>query len=202
MALSKTTQDHDEIRQWAESRGGIPAEVASTEHEGQTGILRIEFPGAKNANDSALKEISWDEFFEKFDENRLALIYQERTADGEQSSFNKLVYPENSKVEAAGKGAGRKSTGSGGASRKATSKSGGGTKSQNAAPAKAAKSVPAKKLASTQSSAKKSQAKKTPVKKAPAKKALAKKVTAKKAPATKAPAKKSSSKKAIGARSR
>src|ERR1700716_755626 len=98
MALSKTTQDHDEIMQWAESRGAIPAEVASTETENETGILRFEFPKAKNANDSALKQISWEEFFEKFDANGLALIYQDVTADGEKSNFNKLVYPENVKA--------------------------------------------------------------------------------------------------------
>ena len=94
MALSKTTQDHDEIRKWAESRGAKPAEVASTEKNGQTGILRLEFPKAKNHNDSALKEISWDEFFEKFDASGLALVYQEVTKEGAESNFNKLVHPD------------------------------------------------------------------------------------------------------------
>ena len=94
MALSKTTQDHDEIRQWAEARGGKPSEVASTSESG-TGILRIEFPGATHANDANLEEISWEQFFEKFDASGLALIYQDVTADGEQSNFNRFAYPEN-----------------------------------------------------------------------------------------------------------
>ena len=47
MALSKTTQDHDEIRQWAEKRGGKPAEVTSTSENG-TGILRLEFPSERD----------------------------------------------------------------------------------------------------------------------------------------------------------
>lgn len=94
MALSKTTQDHDEIRKWAEARGGKPAVVASTEHKGSTGILRLEFPGSPNANDDSLQEISWEEFFRKFDDSGLEFLYQEETADGEQSNFNKLVYPE------------------------------------------------------------------------------------------------------------
>ena len=97
MALSKTTQDHDEIRKWAEARGAVPADVASTESEDQTGILRFEFPKAKNANDSKLQEVSWDDFFEKFDRSGLALVYQDVTADGEKSNFNKLVYPEGKK---------------------------------------------------------------------------------------------------------
>ena len=94
MALSKTTQDHDEIRSWAEARGAKPAEVASTEKNGQTGILRIEFPKATNHNDANLKEISWDEFFEKFDASGLALVYQDVTKEGAESNFNKLIHPD------------------------------------------------------------------------------------------------------------
>lgn len=95
MALSKTTRDHDEIRRWAEERGAIPSEVASTESADEPGILRFQFPDAPNRNDGKLKEISWEAFFEKFDENGLELLYQEQTAEGAQSSFNKLIYPGN-----------------------------------------------------------------------------------------------------------
>jgi hypothetical protein len=91
MAQAKMTTDHDEIRQWAEARGGRPATVRSTHSKDNPGIIRIEFPGAPNANDDALEEISWEEFFEKFDEADLALLYQETTAGGERSNFNKLV---------------------------------------------------------------------------------------------------------------
>ena len=109
MALSKTTKDHDEIRQWAESRGAVPAEVESTESKGGPGILRFMFPKAPHHNDGALKEIEWDDFFEKFDANGLELIYQDVTKEGAESNFNKLVYPENEsasvKKSAAKKGA-------------------------------------------------------------------------------------------------
>jgi hypothetical protein len=91
MAQAKVATDHDEIRKWAEARGGRPAAVRSTQSKDSTGIIRIEFPGAPNANDDALEEISWEEFFEKFDEANLALLYQEETASGERSNFNKLV---------------------------------------------------------------------------------------------------------------
>ena len=94
MSLSKSTHDHDEIRQWAEARGAVPAEVASTERKNEPGILRFSFPHAKNHNDGNLKEISWEDFFEKFDESDLEMIYQDKTAAGEQSNFNKLVHPE------------------------------------------------------------------------------------------------------------
>lgn len=95
MALSKTTKDHDEIRQWAEARGAVPAEIASTAAGNRVGILRFQFANAPHANDSALQEISWEEFFEKFDASGLELVYQEQTAEGAESNFNKLIYPEN-----------------------------------------------------------------------------------------------------------
>jgi hypothetical protein len=89
---SKTTQDHDEIRKWAEARNAIPCEVASTEKDGEAGILRLCFPKAKNRNDDALKEIDWEAFFSKFDDNGLSLVYQEKTAAGARSNFNKLIH--------------------------------------------------------------------------------------------------------------
>ena len=43
---SKVTTDHDEVRRWAEARGGKPAIVTRTEGaHGEPGILRIDFPG-------------------------------------------------------------------------------------------------------------------------------------------------------------
>jgi hypothetical protein len=91
MAQAKVTTDHDEIRKWAEARGGRPAAVRSTQSKDGAGIIRIEFPNAPNAKDDNLEEITWDEFFEKFDESNLALLYQEETASGQRSNFNKLV---------------------------------------------------------------------------------------------------------------
>src|SRR5579884_3779730 len=89
--LSKTSTDHDEIRRWAEERGAKPACVRGTGGKGDVGLLRFEFPGKPNANDDKLEEIDWDEFFEKFDERGLAFLYQDHTADGQKSNFNKLL---------------------------------------------------------------------------------------------------------------
>jgi hypothetical protein len=91
MPSTKITKDHEEIRRWAEERNAKPAHVATTESGDDIGILRLEFPGATASNDANLEEISWDQFFEKFDERGLALLYQEETAGGERSNFNKLV---------------------------------------------------------------------------------------------------------------
>ena len=91
MAQAKVTTDHDEIRKWAEARGGRPATVRSTHTKNNPGIIRIEFPKAPNAKDEALEEISWEEFFEKFDTSKLALLYQDETAGGGRSNFNKII---------------------------------------------------------------------------------------------------------------
>ena len=90
-AESHTTTDHDEIRRWAEARGGRPARVEDTGSDGDPGLIRLMFQDAPQADDANLEEISWEEWFDAFDENGLALVYQEQTADGEQSRFNKLV---------------------------------------------------------------------------------------------------------------
>ncbi len=90
-AQAHRTVDHEEIRRWAEARHGKPGAVRATHRKGDVGILRIIFPDSRYADDESLEEISWEEFFEKFDEAKLALIYQERTAEGKPSLFNKLV---------------------------------------------------------------------------------------------------------------
>src|ERR1051326_1618318 len=91
MAEAKFTTDHDEIRKWAEARGGRPAAVRKTHGKDGPGIIRIEFPDAPNAKDAALEEITWEEFFEKFDEADLALVYQEKTASGKKTNYNRRM---------------------------------------------------------------------------------------------------------------
>jgi hypothetical protein len=86
---SQMTTDHETIRKWVQERGGKPARVKRTGDKQDPGIIRIDFPGY--SGDGSLEEISWEEFFEKFEDNRLALLYQEETAQGERSNFNKLV---------------------------------------------------------------------------------------------------------------
>lgn len=87
---TRTTTDHDEIRRWVEEHDGSPARVRGTEGSGAgTGVLRLDFPGG--AGEDQLEHISWEEWFTTFDENGLALLYQEQKASGEDSTFAKLV---------------------------------------------------------------------------------------------------------------
>jgi hypothetical protein len=53
------------------------------------GIVRIDFPGYGGAQ--SLEQISWEEFFQKFDEQNLAFLCQDTTARGLRSNFNKLI---------------------------------------------------------------------------------------------------------------
>jgi hypothetical protein len=89
MASAKTTTDHEVIRKWAEERNGKPSCVRGTGGKNDIGMLRLNFPGY--SGEDSLEEISWEEWFEKFDERGLALLYQEETADGRKSNFNKIV---------------------------------------------------------------------------------------------------------------
>ena len=102
-AESRTTTDHDEIRQWAEERGGLPSCVQGTGGSEDIGMIRIEFPGKPRARDESLEEISWDEFFDKFEDEGLALVYQEETSGGQRSNFNKLVKRERSRSASSGR---------------------------------------------------------------------------------------------------
>ena len=81
---ARTTTDHTTIRKWVEARDGKPARVKTG---GEGGILRIDF-GEKEPH---LEAISWEQFFEVFDENELAFLYQDKTSSGDTSRFNKFV---------------------------------------------------------------------------------------------------------------
>ena len=89
MSSAKVTIDHDEIKQWVEERGGHPAHVKRGSSEEDLGILRIDFPGF--SGEDSLERVEWDQWFEAFDENGLAFLHQDETADGHESRFNKLV---------------------------------------------------------------------------------------------------------------
>ena len=87
MSEGHTTTDHEKIKKWAKDRDGVPATVKQTEKDGHAGILRIDF----GPREEGLEEISWDEFFRKFEEAHLAFLYQDKTKDGKVSRFHKFV---------------------------------------------------------------------------------------------------------------
>ena len=86
---SNVTTNHEQIKQWVEERGGNPARVKGTESKNSAGLLRIDYPGF--SGEQSLEEITWEEFFDAFDKNGLAFLYQDKTADGKLSRFSKLI---------------------------------------------------------------------------------------------------------------
>jgi hypothetical protein len=96
MQSTVETKNHEEIRRWAEERGGIPTVV-----EGTDGLLRIDFVrGPKSGGrDPRLREVSWDEWFRIFDENDLVFLYSPK----KENRFFKLVYPETVKEKTRGR---------------------------------------------------------------------------------------------------
>ncbi|MCW3091585.1 MAG: uncharacterized protein JWP81_2654 [Ferruginibacter sp.] len=86
---AKTATDLKEIKKWAEKRDGKPAKVKGVGKGEGDGLIRIDFPGYSGAD--SLEEISWEEWYKIFQENNLAFLYQEKTADGKESRFFKLV---------------------------------------------------------------------------------------------------------------
>jgi hypothetical protein len=93
MASAEKTTDHEVIRKWVQSRGGIPAVVKGTE-----GLLRIDFiEGRKSGGrEDSLEEVDWDRWFETFDRAALAFLYSEER----DSKFFKLVSDESSESKA------------------------------------------------------------------------------------------------------
>ncbi len=72
MNENKVIIDHNEIRYWAESRGGSPQII----EEGSVVSVRIDFPGksdeAYNISNQS-HNVEWEKFFEIFDGQNLAL---------------------------------------------------------------------------------------------------------------------------------
>jgi hypothetical protein len=77
------------IRHWAEERRAAPATTPGGDAE-RPRVLRFNFPGY----DKNLQEISWDAWFNTFDERDLVFIFQEHMKAGNQSNFFKFDSPE------------------------------------------------------------------------------------------------------------
>ena len=93
---SRILTDHEEIRQWAEARGGRPAHVKRTGGGDDVGMIRIDFPGY--SGEESLEPISWEQWFEKFEEKDLALVVENQPPGGDKARFNKLVSRHNAKA--------------------------------------------------------------------------------------------------------
>ncbi len=86
---SQVTTNHRTIKEWVEKRGGEPTTVESTADRGAE-ILRLQFPDTEDDHDE-LVSIDWNEWFDTFESDDLAFVYQDETESGNTSRFYKLV---------------------------------------------------------------------------------------------------------------
>ena len=195
MATAQPTTDHDKIRKWVEARGGHPARVKKTGKRGDPGILRIDFPGF--SGEDTLEEIGWDEFFEWFDRDRLALLLSPTRGN----RFNKFVARATAKKSAAKKSAAKKATTS-----KKTTKKAASTKKAATSKKTTKKAASTKKASTSKKTTKKAASTKkatTSKKKTTKKSSSAKKsVVARVVSAVRSATKRSSSKKQTGGASK
>lgn len=136
---SKTTTDHDIIRRWAEKRGAVPSTVARTRSAKDVGVIRLDFPGF--SGEGSFQQISWDEFFARFDTEGLAFVFQEKTSAGRTSNFNRFIKRETPRSKlAARRMTPAKRTGTKKTAAKASAKRSAATK-RTSSPKRAAKST-------------------------------------------------------------
>ena len=90
---TRTTTDHDEIREWVQARQGFPAAVRGTGNDDamnfDPGELRIDV--SNGAGEDGLIPLSWDDWFDKFDREQLAFVYQEGKTSGDDATYYELV---------------------------------------------------------------------------------------------------------------
>ncbi len=79
------TTDHEFIRQWVAERNGVPALVRRIGQENQGDIV-VNFPD--DGSDEPIVDISWADFFQRFEDQDLAFVYQE---SGPETRFYRLV---------------------------------------------------------------------------------------------------------------
>lgn len=86
---TRTTTEHDEIREWAETHDAKPATVRQTA-DGRIGVLTLDMVG-HGAGEESLEHVAWADWFAAFENNDLAFVYQQTKASGEDSTFFRLV---------------------------------------------------------------------------------------------------------------
>jgi hypothetical protein len=74
------TTDHEQIRLWSDSHKAHPEIIENTEALAEAPVLRLEFPGEGEEDLSENRSphrVSWEEFFQKFEELGLAFEYED-----------------------------------------------------------------------------------------------------------------------------
>lgn len=84
------TTDHGRIRRWVEDNHGVPSAIRGAGGD-NAGVLGLDFSDTQSGvRDAGVEHISWDEWFARFDEADLALLYNDDD-NAERKRFFRIV---------------------------------------------------------------------------------------------------------------
>lgn len=83
------TTNHQTIEHWVTNRNGKPIRLREENNDPGLGPIAIYFPDIKDKADNA-EEIPWTEFFDFFEDKKLAFFYKENEADGSVSYYYRI----------------------------------------------------------------------------------------------------------------
>lgn len=99
MSETVTLTDHEAIRDWAAARAGFPVIVDVSPAGGTQPMLRLVFgqhayqdqdQAERAANAGGYELVEWDEWFQVFDEQNLALVVG-KEVPGRRDSYHEIV---------------------------------------------------------------------------------------------------------------
>jgi hypothetical protein len=85
MPIIGPTTDHFEIQHWADSKGAVPTEILPGIVDGEPAQIRLVLKYSSQTHPER-RQISWIEFFSKFDQLGLAFVY-----DDSGTGYNELL---------------------------------------------------------------------------------------------------------------
>ena len=85
--VRRITTDHDEIRGWAEERGGTPALIREAAGALDPGEPRIKF----SERERTLQDVDWEAFFRALDQRKLAMLYIGNPDGEDEDTFFRFV---------------------------------------------------------------------------------------------------------------
>ncbi len=75
-AEGKLTTNRNVIKKWAQARHGWPALIRRATSAGFEMVLSIVFPDSSSSE--IARKLTWDEFFDQFEQQHLVFVYQEK----------------------------------------------------------------------------------------------------------------------------
>ena len=84
-AQGKATTDPSLIKKWAEARRATPAVIRKFTSDGMEMVLSFLFPDINI--DEVVTRLSWEEFFEKFNQQRLVFVYEDSDRNQKASRY-------------------------------------------------------------------------------------------------------------------